>query len=52
MIDIFRLEDFLDDEDIEVIKHQSMQYANLGDFIFVPKKILKNNEKVRFNMKV
>ena len=35
----FSLEDFLDEPELEIIKQKSMQYANLGDFMFVPKKV-------------
>ena len=43
-IPVFSLEDFLQDEDIEVIKENSTQYENLRNRVIVPlhrKKVLK-----------
>ena len=43
-IRVFSLEDFLQDEDIEVIKENSTQYENLRNRVIVPlhrKKVLK-----------
>ena len=41
---LFRLEDFLEDDEIRCIKEMSMQYANLGDYFFAPKKVFTSKK--------
>ena len=36
------LSDFLEKDEVAVIKRQPMQFANLGNKVFLPKKVTKN----------